>query len=120
MASVSGPFNRRISIQTQTTAQDEFGQPQQTWTTAYSCWASVDVQQSALVYQTAEFLAKVTHRITIRWTSSFIVQPNMRVVYTEPTTNIAHTYNVETVLNPQQGNVFVTILAYELGLSDSE
>jgi len=118
MTAISGPFNRRIAIQTQTTSQDDFGQEQQTWTTQYQCWANIDVQQSQLIYSTAEFVAKTTHRITMRWTSSFIVQPNMRVVYTEPTTNITHTYNVEAVVNPQQGNVFVTILAYELNASE--
>ena len=107
-------LNRRIAIQTQSTTQDGFGQPQQTWTTAYESWANIDVQQSQLIYSTAEFVSKVTHRITIRWTSSFIVQPNMRVQYSEATTGITHTYNVEAVVNPQQRNVWLTILCYEL------
>lgn len=113
-----GPFNRRVSIQTQSTTQDQYGQPQQTWTTQYTCWANVSIQQSQLIYSTAEFVSKVTSRITIRWTPSFIVQPNMRVTYTEPTTNITHLYNVEAVINPQQGNTWIVLLCYELGGSE--
>ena len=56
-------LNRRISIQSQTTSQDEFGQEQQAWNTVYSCWADIDVQQSQLLYQTAEFVSKITHRL---------------------------------------------------------
>jgi SPP1 family predicted phage head-tail adaptor len=111
-------LNRRIQIQTQTAAQDSFGQPQQTWTTAYTCWASIDVQASQLVYSTAEFLDKVTHRITARWTSSFVFAANQRIVYTEATTGIVHTYEIQAVLNDKQGNRMLILMAYELGASE--
>lgn len=107
-------LNRRVQIQTQTTTQDSAGQPRATWTTQYTCWAAIDIQQSQLLYSTAEFIEHVAYRITIRWTKSFVVQPNMRLIYTEPSTGIVHTYNVEAVINPQAGNVWVTVLAYEL------
>jgi SPP1 family predicted phage head-tail adaptor len=115
---ISGPFNRRISIQSQATSQDATGQEQQTWGTVYSCWANIDVQQSQLIYSTAEFVSKVTHRITIRWTSSIVLKPNMRIVYTEPTTSVVHTYEIEALINPQQGNVWLTILCYELNANE--
>jgi hypothetical protein len=57
----SGKLNRRIQIQTQTAARDSFGQPQQAWTTAYTCWASIDVQGSQLIYSTAEFIDELIH-----------------------------------------------------------
>jgi SPP1 family predicted phage head-tail adaptor len=107
-------LNRRIAIQTQTTSQDAAGQPQQTWTTAYSCWAEIDVQQSQLIYETAEFVSKTVHRITIRWTKSQVFAPDMRIVFVEPYTSVSHTYNIEAILNPKQGNVWLTFLAYEL------
>lgn len=107
-------LNRRISIQTQSAAQDSTGQPVQTWTTQYTCWANVSIQNSALIYSTAEFMSKVVHRITIRWTSSFVVQPNMRLTYQEATTGVLHVFNIEAVLNPEQGNVFVVLMCYEL------
>lgn len=110
----AGTLNRRIQIQTQSTSQDSFGAPSQTWTTSYSCWASIDVQASQLIYSTAEFVSKVTHRIECRWTSSFIFSPNQRIVYIEPTTNITHVFNIESVLNDKQGNRKLILLCYEL------
>jgi SPP1 family predicted phage head-tail adaptor len=109
-----GSLNRRIDIQTQSTAQDSQGQPLQTWTTAYSCWASIDIQNSQLIYSTAEFIEKVTFRITCRWTSSFTFAPNQRIVYTEATTGIVHTYEIQSVLNTQQRNRELTLMVYEL------
>ena len=113
-----GSLNQRVQIQQQTTAQDKFGQEQQVWTPVYTAWASISVQNSQLLYQTAEFVSKVTHRITLRWTSSIVIKPNMRVVYTEATTGVVHTYNVEALLNADQRNRILVILAYELNANE--
>lgn len=109
-----GRLNRRIILQQQSIVQDPFGQPQQSWATAYSCWASIDIQNSQLLYSTAEFAAKVTYRIELRWSSSVIVAPNMRVVFTEPTTRVAHTYEIQAVLNDMQANKKLILICYEL------
>jgi SPP1 family predicted phage head-tail adaptor len=107
-------LNRIISIQDQNTTQDAFGQLQKTWTTVYHCWAEIDVQQSQLIYATAEFISKTTYRITIRWTSSVVFAPNMRIVYVDSATSVTHLYNIEAIINPKQGNFWLTFLAYEL------
>lgn len=114
----AGKLNRRIQVQTQATTQDKFGQPQQSWTTAYTCWASIDIQASQLIYATAEFVSKVTHRIEARWTSSFVFAPNQRIVYTEATTGVVHTFNIEAVLNDKQGNRKLILMCYELGAQE--
>lgn len=114
----AGQLNRRIQIQQQSSVQDECGAPLATWKTIYTCWANVDVQRSQLQYETAEFIAKTTHRITFRWTKSVVIQPNMRIVYTEPSTGVTHTYNIEGLLNQNQGNVWLTALCYELNGSE--
>jgi len=110
----AGRRNRRIQIQTQTTAQDGNGQPLQTWTTAYTCWASIDIQSSQLIYATAEFIDKVTHRIGALWTSSFVFAADQRIVYTEATTGVVHTYEIQAVLNDKQGNRNLILMCYEL------
>ncbi|MGF7180390.1 phage head closure protein [Tunturiibacter psychrotolerans] len=110
----AGKLNRRIQIQTQTTTQDALGQQLQTWSTAYSCWASIDIQASQLLYSTAEFISKVTYRITLRWTSSVIFAASQRIVYTEPTTGVVHTYEIQAVLNDKAGNRQVILMCYEL------
>jgi SPP1 family predicted phage head-tail adaptor len=111
---LSGMFNRRITILSPSTSQDAVGQPIQTYTWLYSCWASIDVQNSQLQYETAEFISKTTHRITFRWTSSVVIEPNMRIVYSEGSTDVTHTYTIETVLNQAQANKTIMCLAYEV------
>lgn len=111
----SGALNRRIEIQTQTSIVDAAGQPKQQWLTAYHCWAGLDIQNSQLIYATAEFIAKVVYRITVRWSYSNLIQPNMRVVYKEPRTGVIHKYNIESLLNTKQRNQELVLLCYELG-----
>ena len=110
----SGQYNRRIQVQTQTTSQDTFGQPQQAWQTTYSCWANIDVQASQLIYSTSEFISKVTHRITVRWTPSFTFTPKQRLAYTEAATGVVHVYEIEAFVNVKEANREVMILCYEL------
>jgi head-tail adaptor len=116
----TGSLNRRIQIQAQTPGeQDAFGQPTAaSWATVYTCWASISVQASQLLYETSTFVSKVTHRIEARWTSSFIFAANQRIVYTEATTGVVHTFNIEAVLNDKQGNRKLILLAYELNAQE--
>jgi SPP1 family predicted phage head-tail adaptor len=115
---ITGTLNRRVQIQQQTTSQDSFGQEQQTWTPIYVCWASIDIQNSQLLYSTAEFVEKVTYRITFRWTNSIVIQPGMRIVYTEATTKVTHTYLIEALLNTKAGNRELVAMCYELDGSE--
>jgi head-tail adaptor len=112
----TGKRNRRIKIQSQGTSElDAFQQPlPAAWTTIYKCWASIDIQNSALIYSTAEFMSKVTYRITTLWTSSVVVSAKNRIVYVEPTTQIVHTYEVIAPLNTKQANRELVLLCYEL------
>jgi SPP1 family predicted phage head-tail adaptor len=109
-----GRLNRRISIQQQASVQDAAGQPLQSWTEVYKCWANVDVQRSQLLYETAEFVGKNTLRITIRFTRAIVFNRGDRIQYTEAATNNTHTYEIQSILNPLQGNQWIVFLAYEL------
>jgi len=110
----TGALNRRISILTQSTAQDAAGQPIQTWTTAYSCWANIDILHGQLIYNTGDFVSKATQIITIRFTYSQVFSVGQCITYTEATTGIVHTYEIQSILNPNQANVWLQFLAYEI------
>jgi SPP1 family predicted phage head-tail adaptor len=116
----SGKLNRRIQIQSQSIPDvDAFNQPlPASWSTIYTAWASIDIQNSQLLYSTAEFMDKITYRITMRWTSSVQISAKQRVIYTESTTGIVHNYIIEAVLNDQQGNKQLTLLCYALGVQE--
>lgn len=109
-------LNRKVSIQAETPGSvDAFGQPlPSSWETVRTCWAEIDIQNSQLVNQTEAFISKVTHRITVRWSVSPVVTPNMRVLYTEPFTGVQHLYNIEAVLNANQQNFWLVLMAYEI------
>jgi SPP1 family predicted phage head-tail adaptor len=107
-------LNRRISIQNQSSTQDGAGQPIQSWTTVYTCWADIDILHGQLIYNTGDFVSKATQIITIRFTSSQVFSSGQRIVYTETTTGVVHTYEIQSILNPAQGNVWLQFLAYEI------
>jgi SPP1 family predicted phage head-tail adaptor len=113
----TGKLNRRIQIQAQSTTSDldAFQQPTSaSWETIYTCWASIDVQASQLIYSTAEFISETTYRITLRWTSSVIFSAQQRVIYTEPTTGVVHTYQIKAVVNDKAANKQAMLLCYEI------
>jgi head-tail adaptor len=113
----AGALNRRIAVQalSETTELDSFQQPTPAaWNPIYKCWASIDIQNSALIYSTAEFMSKNVYRITIRWTSSVVFSAKQRIVYFEATTKIKHTYTIESVVNTKQANQELVFLCYEL------
>jgi SPP1 family predicted phage head-tail adaptor len=111
---LGGSLNRRIQIQTLTSTASADG-PTSVWATAYQCWASIAVQNSQLVYSTAEFISDTTYRITLRWTSSFVFTPMQRVVYTEASTGVVHTYVIKAVVNDKAANKQIMLLCHEMG-----
>jgi hypothetical protein len=42
----------------------------------------------------------------------------MRVLYTEATTGVVHTYNIESLSNPDQMNRQLVLLVYELDAAE--
>jgi head-tail adaptor len=111
----AGSLRYAIQIQQQTATQDSLGQPLAAWSTFYSCRAAIDIQNSQLIYSTAEFMSKVTYRITMRWPGAeIILQPTMRIVYVEPATGITHVYEIQALINVQMRNRVLVCLAYEL------
>jgi SPP1 family predicted phage head-tail adaptor len=114
MRTRTSDYNTPIAIQSQTTSQDAAGQELQEWTTVLCCWANVDFQRSQLIYSTAEFVGKNTYRVSIRWQYQVVIQPNMRVVYTDPFTRITHTLEIQSVLNPNRANKEILLICYSL------
>lgn len=104
----SGNLRHRIQLQRKSTAQDSFGQPVESWTTYLTCWASVDVLHSAMLYQTAQFVAQSTYRIEIRYPHGTTIQPQDRIVCG------ADTYTIQAVTNPEQRNISLVLLCYVL------
>jgi SPP1 family predicted phage head-tail adaptor len=63
----SGHLRNRVDLQSQSTAQDSFGAPVTTWSTAFSCWAKIVSLQGTQKFQAGQFTSTVTHKISIRF-----------------------------------------------------
>lgn len=110
----AGKLNRRIQIQIRSTTQNEFGEQLDTWTTEYACWAGINLQSARQTYSSGEFVDRDVFQLTLRYTSSFVFTPSQRVTYTDQSTHVTHTYQIEAVSNPSQANKTVQLLVSEL------
>ena len=85
----AGRFNRRIDLQRATTAQDETGQPVETWSTLASVWASWRRASARETLAAAEVAAAVTDVFETRWYSGVAdLNPKDRLVYAGRTYDI--------------------------------
>lgn len=74
----AGQLRHRVTIQAQTTTQDEYGQPVQTWSDVATVWASVEDLSGREFFAAQQIAAEVTTRVTIRYRAG--IEPDMRVI----------------------------------------
>ncbi len=103
----AGDLNRHITIQSQSTTQDAYGQQTTTWDDLMSCWASIHAATSKEVYAASGFTSQVSHKITIRF-PALALRSNMRVIHRE------RTFNVQALSDPDEGRVQLDLLCLEL------
>lgn len=75
---MAGKLNRRVTIQSATVAQDENGEPIQTWATFKTVWAERKDVRGAERFDADQRLAIRTATFRIRWLES--VSEHMRVI----------------------------------------
>lgn len=102
----AGALNRRITIQTPSTTQDEFGQPTDTWADLITTWASVRVATSKEVYAASGFTAQVSHAITIRY-PAVKIRSAYRVLYE------GRVFLIQVLSDPDEGKRQLNLLCYE-------
>jgi SPP1 family predicted phage head-tail adaptor len=104
-----GELRDQIQIQQQTTAQDDFGQPQSTWTTVLTAMSKIASITMAERFQTAQFVAQISHRITLRWPGAGVtIQGGMRVMFG------TRIFQLQEVDNVEERNVTLHLLCLEI------
>ena len=83
----AGTLRRRFAFQTQTTDQDDHGEPEDTWTTSFTVWGSVEDLSAKEALRDTAYTAQITAVVTIRYRTS--VTSGMRIVYGTRTLEIA-------------------------------
>lgn len=100
-----------IAIQSQTSTQDAYGQPLQTWTTICTLQGKIRVATQREVFQSNQLTSQVTHVIEAWWLSVGIA-PGMRAVYG------SHVYRIQAVNNLEERNMELRILCLELNATE--
>ena len=104
-----GQLRRQVQILQPATAQDAFGQPTASWTVLLIAMAKIDALKGAERYQTGEFVAQVSHAVTIRFPgAAAAIAGGMRVAYG------ARMFQVQWVENPEERDVLLRLLCLEI------
>lgn len=83
----AGTLDRRIVIQTNTPAQDGYGEPVASWSTLATVWARYEALTGRERFVADQVAAEIDARFTIRYRSD--VTPKQRVTWDSKTWDIA-------------------------------
>lgn len=101
----AGKLRHKVIIQKFTTAKDSYGEDIKTWATYHTCFASISPLVGKEYYDSQQIIPEVDNKIVIRYKSG--IAPTMRVVWG------SRTYEIRSVVNPDERNVMLEFLAQE-------
>ncbi len=105
----TGSKRNQISIQAQSTTQDDTGGEVQVWNTVLTVLAAMATVSSREMYQPPGFTAQVTHLVSIDYPGNSIpVAGGMRVLFG------TRTFVIQTVENVQERNRVLKLLCLEI------
>ncbi len=109
----AGKLNRRVQVLERANVRDEAGGQSVEWNPVATVWASIDIQYSALTYETSEFMAKSTYRIEMRRARSIKLKISDRLGWVDPSSGTPHIFEIEAI-PPDPDNEKLMLLCYEL------
>jgi len=101
-----GDLRRRITIQQQSSIQDSYGEPVNTWTDIATVWASVNPINGREFFAGMQVKSEITTRITIRYLST--VKSSMRAIYRDIT------YDIQSVIDLNERHREMELMCREL------
>jgi len=108
----SGKLNKRIKIQqlvAGSPAQDNFGQPDESWTDFATIWAAIEPVQGNEFWAQQQVQSEVTIRVRTRYIEGVV--PEMRILYG------TRKLNIKSVIDPQEKHVELQLMCSE-GVND--
>lgn len=103
-----GALDKRVTIQSPSESQDEYGQPTQDWSDVCSTWASIRAATSKEVYATSSFVSQLSHIVGIRWRAGATIRSNMRIVYQ------GRSFLIQGVSDPDESRKQLSLLCLEI------
>ena len=105
MALMAGKLRHRVAIQTQATSVDTYGEPDQTWTTDETVWASIEPISGNEVDNGDGQTGIVTHRVFMRYTANATTKK--RLLFG------SRKFGIESVLNHEERNEYLQLRCRE-------
>jgi SPP1 family predicted phage head-tail adaptor len=105
----AGALKERVVIEERTTAQDEFGQPVETWLPWATVYASIEPLSGREFFAAQQANAEITARIRIRYQPE--VNARMRIVHA------GRIYNIRAVIDPGMRHEELELMCSE-GVND--
>lgn len=103
----SGDLRHRITIESRSTANDNFGDPVETWSTVGEYWCHVRPATGREQMVAGQMQAEISHAIVMRYQGTTAITPNMRVQYGQ------RTFNIQSVINADGRNYMYTLYCIE-------
>ncbi|MDE1901664.1 MAG: phage head closure protein [Alphaproteobacteria bacterium] len=104
-----GDMRKQISIQQEQPTPDGAGGYALAWVTLATVWADIMPVSGRETFAAAHLEGRVTHKITLRWRGDVAITSDMRVLYN------TRAFNIHAVMNNDESDHFITILAEEGG-----
>jgi len=105
MNTAVGPLRQRITIQTPSTAANEFGELILTYTSGNTRWGSIEPLNGRELWQAKQVSPDVTHKVTLRYDST--ITPRCRLLFG------SRTFNVESVITVDERKRFMVLICHE-------
>ena len=105
MPLLAGNLRHRVSIQTESTAVDSYGEPTASWSTDETVWASIESVSGNEVDIGEGQAGIITHRIFMRYTAN--ATPKKRLLFG------SRVFGIVTVLNHEERNEFLELSCKE-------
>ena len=106
MGVTAGRLDKRVTLQSATSARDGHGQAVETWSDVATVWAAVEPIRGREFFAAQQVSAETTHRVTMRWRSG--VSPKWRVVFG------GRTFRIESVINVREKNERIELMCVEV------
>ena len=105
MALMAGKLRHRVSIQTESTAVDSYGEPTASWSTDETVWASIEPTGGNEADIGEGQAGIITHRIFMRYTAN--ATPKKRLLFG------SRVFGIVSVLNHEERNEYLVISCKE-------
>ena len=103
-----GEKRMRVAFQTPSVSRDDFGEPDQSWSTLVTAWALVQPMKGRERFAANEVQADVDHRIVVRNSTELAtLGPGDRATWS------GHTYDIKAVIHRDHRRSEIEILAME-------